>query len=88
MSTRSAGNSGEKLFSANVGRYTTFSNIPSTAWPVRPPITLESRYTGYTGSVIAMILSSLNNSWILPTSDFAPSETNTSSIPISMPYGL
>jgi hypothetical protein len=45
-----------------------------------------SKYTGYTGSVIATMLSTENISPILPVSDFEPSDTKISSKAISIPF--
>ena len=84
MSTCCFGSSGVKLFSAVHGIYTTPSKVPSSfTRPVRPAMIFVSRYTGYTGSVIAIVLSTPKISWILPQSDFAPSLTKISSVSIS-----
>ena len=58
-----------------------FSYFPvlSSYFPLLPHITLLSRYTGYTGSVMATLTSCANKSTIFPVSHFAPSDTNTSS---------
>lgn len=47
-----------------------------------------SKYTGYTGSVIATLLSIAKMSTIFPQSHLAPSDTNISSSFISIPFSL
>src|SRR5699024_671607 len=90
ISTFSFGNSGLKLFSAVTGKYTIFSYISFSLlyFPLLPDITFVSKYTGYTGSVIATLLSSANISTIFPQSHFAPSDTKISSALISISLAL
>ena len=52
---------------------------------MRPAITLESTYTGYTGSVTATRAASAKISWMLPLSHFEPSLTKISSAPTATP---
>ena len=75
-----------KLFSCVNFIYSIFSYTPLFCMysPLLPEITFVSKYTGYTGSEIATILSVSNKSTIFPVSHFAPSDTNTSLISISM----
>ena len=85
-STLSFGNSGLKSFSAVTGKYTIFSYVSVSLlyFPLLPDITFVSKYTGYTGSVIATLLSFPNISTIFPQSHFEPSDTNISSVAISI----
>ena len=90
MSTFSFGSSGTKLFFDVAGMYIIFSYFPFSLlyFPLLPVITFVSKYTGYTGSVIATLLFWANISTIFPQSHFAPSDTNISSVSICIPLVL
>jgi hypothetical protein len=80
MSTLRRGSRGWKLFSSWQGiRRILLNSPPISCFPLRPDMMLLSRYTGYIGSVIAMMLPLPNRSVKLPVSDLAPSDMKISS---------